>query len=161
MGSTSLKDVEPLTHWGRETHICVSKLTIIGSDNAIIWTNAGILLIGPLGINFSDNLIAINTFSFEKMHVKMSSEKCRPSCLDLSVLMYQYNISRELCTCALLCFFSFLYGFIYWLSRSYVQGVAAAQLRWHLSNMNMIKEFHSYFCKIKFASGVINEWRLI
>ena len=37
-----------LTHWGRVTHICVSKLTIIGSDNglspdrrqAIIWTNA-------------------------------------------------------------------------------------------------------------------------
>ena len=46
-----------LTHWGRVTHICVSKLTIIGSDNglspdrrqAIIWNNAGILLIGPLG----------------------------------------------------------------------------------------------------------------
>ena len=44
----------PLTHWGRVTHICVSKLSIIGSDNglspdrrqAIIWTNAGILLIG-------------------------------------------------------------------------------------------------------------------
>ena len=44
-----------LTHWGRATHICVSELTIIGSDNglsperrqAIIWTNAGILLIGP------------------------------------------------------------------------------------------------------------------
>ena len=44
----------PLTHWGRVTHKCVSKLTIIGSDNglspgrrqAIIWTNAGILLIG-------------------------------------------------------------------------------------------------------------------
>ena len=43
------------------THICVSKLTNIGSDNglspgrrqAIIWTNAGILLIGPLGTNFS------------------------------------------------------------------------------------------------------------
>ena len=46
-----------LTHWGGVTHICVSKLTIIGSDNglspgrrqAIIWTNAGILLIRPLG----------------------------------------------------------------------------------------------------------------
>ena len=45
-----------LTHWGRVTHICVSKLTIIGSDNglspgllqAIIWTNAEILFIGPL-----------------------------------------------------------------------------------------------------------------
>ena len=40
-----------LTHWGRVTHICISKLTIIDSDNglspewcqAIIWTNAGIL----------------------------------------------------------------------------------------------------------------------
>ena len=49
-----------LTHWDRVTHICVSKLTSIGSDNgllpgrrqAIIWTNAGILLIGPLGTNF-------------------------------------------------------------------------------------------------------------
>ena len=56
-----------LTHWGRVTHICVSKLIIIGSDNgfaptrrqAIIWTNAGILLIGPLGTNFSEILIEI------------------------------------------------------------------------------------------------------
>ena len=40
-------------------HICVSKLTLIGSYNglspgrrqAIIQTNAGILLIGPFGIN--------------------------------------------------------------------------------------------------------------
>ena len=50
-----------LTHWGWVTHRCVGKLTIIGSDNglspgrrqAIIWTNAGILLIKPLGTNFS------------------------------------------------------------------------------------------------------------
>ena len=50
-----------LSHWGRVTHICVSKLTIIGSDNglspgrrrAIIWTNYGKLLVGSLGTNFS------------------------------------------------------------------------------------------------------------
>ena len=56
-----------LIHWGRATHICVTKLTIIGSDNglspgrrqAIIWTNAGILLIEPLGTNFSEILIEI------------------------------------------------------------------------------------------------------
>ena len=61
-------------HWGRVTHICVSKLTIIGSDNgllpggrqAIIWTNAGIMLILPLGTNFSEILIEIITFSFKK-----------------------------------------------------------------------------------------------
>ena len=75
--------VVPLTHWGWVTHICVSKLTIIGSDNglalsrwqAIIWTNAGILLIGPLWTNFSEILIEIRTFSFKKMHLKMSSGK--------------------------------------------------------------------------------------
>ena len=83
-----------LTHWGRVTHICVVKLTIIGSDNglspgrrqAIIWTNAGILLIGPLGTNFSENLIEILTFSFTKMRLKVSSAKWRPFCLGLNAL---------------------------------------------------------------------------
>ena len=67
-----------LTHWGRVTHICVSNLTITGSDNglspgrrkAIIWTNAGILLIGPSETNFSEILIEIRTFSTKKMHLK-------------------------------------------------------------------------------------------
>ena len=83
-----------LTHWGRVTHICVSKLTIIGSDNglspgrrqAIIWTNAGILLIGSLGTNFSEILIGIQTFSFKKIQFKMSSAKWHPICLGLNVL---------------------------------------------------------------------------
>ena len=56
-----------LTHWGPVTNLCIGKLTITGSDHglspgrrqAIIWTNAGILLIGPLGINFSEILIEI------------------------------------------------------------------------------------------------------
>ena len=67
-----------LTHWGRVTHICVSKLFITGSDNglspdrrqAIIWTNVRILFIGPLGTNFSEILIEILTFSFKKMRLK-------------------------------------------------------------------------------------------
>ena len=83
-----------LTHWGRVTHICVGNLTIIGSDNglspgrrqAIIWTNAGILLIGPLETNFSEIWIAIEIFSLRKMHLKMSSGKWRPFCLGLNVL---------------------------------------------------------------------------
>ena len=82
-----------LTHWGRVTHICVVNLTIIGSDNslsprrhqAIIWINDGILLIGPLGTNFSEILIKIHTVSFKKMHLKMSSGKCRPFCFGLNV----------------------------------------------------------------------------
>ena len=83
-----------LTHWGRMTHICVGNLTIIGSDNglspdrrqAIIRTNDGILLIGPLGTNFSEIVIGIQTFSFKKINLKMSSAKWRPFCLGLNVL---------------------------------------------------------------------------
>ena len=83
-----------LTHWGRVTHICVSKLTIIDADNglspgrrqAIIWTNAGILLIGPFGTNFSDILSKIHIFSFTKMYLKTTSAKWRPFRLGLSVL---------------------------------------------------------------------------
>ena len=82
------------------THVCVGDLTSIGSDNglspeqrqAIIWTNAGILLIRPLGTNFIEILIEIHAFSFKKMHLKMSSGKWRHFCLGLSVLAV-YDIS--------------------------------------------------------------------
>ena len=92
-----------LTHSSRVTHICINKLTIIGSDNdlspdrrqAIIWTNAGILLIGPLGTNFSEILMEILTFSFKKMHLKVSSAKRRPFCLGLNVLRLIYKIQRK------------------------------------------------------------------
>ena len=85
-----------LTHWGRVTQICVGKLIIIGSDNglspgrrqAIIWTNAGILLIGSLGTNFSEISIKMLTFSFTKMRLKVSSAKWRPFCLGLNVLKH-------------------------------------------------------------------------
>ena len=78
-----------LAHWGRVTHICVSKLTIIGSDTglspgrrqAIIWTNAGILLIRPLGTNFSQILSEIHAFSFKNIHLNISSGKWQPFCL--------------------------------------------------------------------------------
>ena len=88
-----------LTYWGRVTHICVSKLAIIGLDNglspdrrqAIIWTNAGLLLIGPFGTKFSEILIEILTFSFKKMHLKVSSAKRRPFCLGLNVLTEFYK----------------------------------------------------------------------
>ena len=82
-----------LNHWGQATDICVSRVTIIGSDNglspgrhqAIIWTTVGILLIGPLGTNFSEISIEIYTLSFKKMPVKMSSGIWQPFCLGLNV----------------------------------------------------------------------------
>ena len=51
-----------LAHWGRVTHICVSEIIKIGSDDglslgrrqAVIWTNAGIVLVWHLRTSFSD-----------------------------------------------------------------------------------------------------------
>ena len=103
----------PFIYWGRVTNICVGNLTIIGSANglspgrrqAITWTNVGIVLIGPLGTNFSEMLIEIHTFSFKKIHFKMSSGKWRPFCLGLNVFircLLRWNTPAfDLCQCYL------------------------------------------------------------
>ena len=93
-----------LTHRGRVTHVCVSKLTIVGSDNglspgrrqAIIWTNDEILLIRTFRTHFSEIVSEIYTSSLNKMHFKMSSGKWRPSCLSLNVLNnnWDYGITQ-------------------------------------------------------------------
>ena len=66
----------------------------IGSDNglspvwhqAIIWTNAWILLIGLLLTGFNEIFIKIHAFSFAKIHVKMFTWKWWLFCLGLNVL---------------------------------------------------------------------------
>ena len=85
-----------LTHWGRVKHLCVSKLTIIGSDNglspgrrqAIVWTIAWILLIGPLGTNFSEISKFIHFHFqgnvFENVVWKMAAILSRPQCVDIT-----------------------------------------------------------------------------
>ena len=91
-----------LTHWGRVTHIYVTKLIASGSDNGlsparrqdIIWTNAGILLIEPLGTNSCEILTEIYTFSLNKIHLKMSSGKWWPFCLSLNVLTHWGRVTH-------------------------------------------------------------------
>ena len=69
---------------------------IIGSDNglvpiqhqAIIWTNDGSLLIGPLGTHFSEIWMKTEIFSYKKMNLKVSSEKWHPFCHGLNVCRY-------------------------------------------------------------------------
>ena len=87
--------------WCRVTHICVNKLTIIGSDyglspdrhQAIIWTNAGILLIGPSGTNFSEILIEILTLSlkknaFESVVCETAAILSRPQCIKPALTLW-------------------------------------------------------------------------
>ena len=71
---------------------------IIGPNNglspdqpqAIIWNNAGILLLKPLGTNISEIFIEIYTFSLKKMHLKnenvvwkMAAILYRPKCVNV------------------------------------------------------------------------------
>ena len=84
-----------LIHWGRMSHICVSKHTMYGSNNglspdrcqSIIWTNAGKLLIRILGIDFGEIFSEIHLFSFMKMYLKTSSAKWPSSCLGINALI--------------------------------------------------------------------------
>ena len=69
---------------------CVNKLTIIISDNgllpgqrqAITWTNAGILVIGPSGTDFNEIFIKIYEFSlknaFENVIRKFAAMRSQP-----------------------------------------------------------------------------------
>ena len=99
----SRTSIDSLSHWGRVMHICVSKLTIIGSDNslssslhqAIIWTNVGILLIRTLGTNFSEIGSEIHAFSFKNMHLKMLSAKWRKFYSSLNALSLHIDIAAN------------------------------------------------------------------
>ena len=83
-----------LNHWGAVTHICVSKLASIVSDNglspgrhqAITETDAGMFLFGPLATNFSEILIKIHIFLFKKIQLEILSGIWRPFCLGLNLI---------------------------------------------------------------------------
>ena len=85
-----------LTYRGVVTHICVGIRTV-GSDKgfspgrhqAIIWSNAGILFIGPLGTDFNEILIKIQVSL-----ANMSSARCLPFLLSLSVLTERDLVCR-------------------------------------------------------------------
>ena len=63
---------------------------------AIIWTNAEILLIWPLETNFSEILIEIDIFTFNKMHLKLSSARWQPFCLGLNVCTQDFSNSTAI-----------------------------------------------------------------
>ena len=80
------------------THICIGDLIIIGSDNglspgrcqAIIWTNAELLLNGPLETNFSEFFnrnfnIFIQENAFESVVREMAAILSRPQCVNALV----------------------------------------------------------------------------
>ena len=106
----------PITHSVRATHICVSKLTIIVSGNglasgwrqAITWTNAGILSIGPLETNFSEIFfnrnfhIFIQENAFENVVKKLADILSLPQCdnawfSEMPGRRPQYGICSQLC----------------------------------------------------------------
>ena len=54
------------------THlVCSDNVFLPRLCQTIIWSNAGILLIGPLGTNFSEISVEFHTFSFMKMWLKI------------------------------------------------------------------------------------------
>ena len=95
------------THWGRLTHICVSKLTIIGSENglspvrrqAIIWLDDGILLSmlsRPLGTNLIKILIENYIFLIQESAFqnvwKLAALLSTNQCVSIIYAPHHFNI---------------------------------------------------------------------
>ena len=78
-------------HWGRMTHMCVSKLTTIGSvkglppvrRQAFIWTNGEVMLIWQSEF-FCKISIEMHTILLTKMYLKKLAAKWRSFCLGLN-----------------------------------------------------------------------------
>ena len=94
-------DTKVLTHWGRATHICVGKLSTIGSDNGLspgqapshylihCWNNVNWTLGNKLQWNFNRNSnIFIQGNAFENVVCEMASILSRPQCV-LTILKIQ------------------------------------------------------------------------
>ena len=114
-------------------------------------TNAGLLLIGPLGTNFSEILIEILTFSFKKVRLKVSSAKRRPFCLGLNVLIireysnfitrrvkniFQYTHAKESPICRKPCF-ALIPILTKWSLQNFAH-VTTAVLSWHVQKFVVI-----------------------
>ena len=97
------------TPQGRVTHICVSKLTITGSDNglspgrhqAIIGTNAGILLIGPFRTNWNLNRnsnIFVQENALENVVWKIAAILSQPQYVKVWDLCIRHYTCRPICS---------------------------------------------------------------
>ena len=101
--NSNLQGADELTHLPKCHMYAAVNQVSIGSNNglspiqcqAIIWTNAGLLSIGPLGTNFSAILIKTQNFSFTKMHLKISSAKSRPFCAGGDELMVNQGCEKS------------------------------------------------------------------
>ena len=135
--------VAELSYPGLVTHIGVSKLTILGSENgrrqAIISTNAEILLIGPLGTSFKFHTFSSRIWIW-KCRLEMEAILSWPRCVN----PYGLGVTK-------IPFVDFPVREIFGLAKAhirifkphpYLTDVTAAKLRRHLPNMNV--KFHKY-----------------
>ena len=143
-----------------------NELTIIGSDNglspfrhqAIISTNAGILLIGPLGTNCSEILIYFNVFSFKKMHLKLSSANWQPFNLGLNMLKkirHQNNSSSKWHIPFICCLLQSPVNWLFWPNlenRKSVKGINS--MLWFITTLRSESFIHWCLCQWYYLSRV-------
>ena len=140
-----------LTHWGCLKHICVNKQTIIGSDNslspgrhqAILWTNGGLLWIGPLGTSVNEvSCIFIRENAFEYVVCKTA--------LILS------QLSASICAMFKL---RILWASIYYGSWIYKMRVnewyAGNEKKWWIGNVPLIKRWNTIGCEYLCACACV------
>ena len=143
------------------THVCVSKLTIIGSDNgllpgwrqAIIWTNAGILLSGPLRTYFSEIWIEILIFlwkkvTFENVVYKMFISS-RPQCVNSLIHLIVFIHSQHKCNKEWWSWYHLLSsGSWYWCYENSEGFMISLITIWYAQWHNEFPELHYFYCDL-------------
>ena len=97
------KTLYMLNHWGRETHICVDNLTVIGSDNDLsapshhlnqCWNIVNWTLRNKLQLNFKQNSYTfIRENAFESVVCEMAAILSRPQCFKSLTKTWQSQFS--------------------------------------------------------------------
>ena len=140
------------------THICVSKLTIFGSDNglspgrhqAIIWTNDWIMIIVSLETNFSEiNLyqnfyISFQEYALENGVWKLGAILSRPQCV-LKVAIY---IGKNIITLT-------QHGFRATINIRWIKSLLHIVASWQWRHFSLTRVLRSYKFKNCISSAAI------
>ena len=180
----TLQWLQRLPHLGWVRDICVSKLTNIGSDNglspgrrqAIIWTNAGILLVVSPGTNFNEILleISIQENPFQTVVWKMAAILSRSQCVKSQNLPEIPSFNKSLTMISIICHLGrwkwsqILQSVFYirmWVSSFRYENMLDVHINcerdrhpWKFTMViSKVKPFHNHSCAIKvFASAHIS-----
>ena len=138
-----------LTFWSMFNCCQACSVGSVHLDNGVVWWQTSIRPLPWIMINL--RLIDVQravilgyakvAMNLVNPYITFSCSTVRQSLLNWALISSGVGVTKPISSVPLISrFFTIVKTLVtYWISCSYLTGVAAAQLRWHLSNMNVIQ----------------------